>query len=269
MSGDKRPQRQSSSTPKRRVVLLGASNLARSFPTIVSTARRTWSEPIDFLVAKGHGRSYGVETTVLGRKISGIFPCALWRDLHLREKLPTTALVTDIGNDLLYGTTPDRLLEWVEGCLDHLDAAGALTLVTLLPEESIAALGERRFQFFRRMLFARSQLTLADAKRLCREVNERLLEIGKRRKFSVIPVSPRWYGFDPIHIRRRAEREAWPALLSGWRAVDQPLVTSRSSLFLISYLAALAPLEWSRFGFARHAAQPSGRFFDGTEISLY
>src|SRR5882724_9649210 len=105
-------------TPTRRVILLGASNLTRSFPRVIETVRRTWREPIEIMVAMGHGRSYGQDSVVLGRKISGIFPCALWRDLQNRAPLPTTALITDIGNDFLYGVTPDRLFEWVEGCFD-------------------------------------------------------------------------------------------------------------------------------------------------------
>ena len=269
MSDDLRSRRLAPPSPTRRVILLGASNLARAFPTIVSTARGMWSEPIEFMVAKGHGRSYGQETSVLGRKISGIFPCALWQDLQIRAPLPTTALVTDIGNDLLYGTTPDLLLKWVESCLDRLDAAGATSIVTLLPAENIERLGERRFQFFRRLLFAGSELTLAEARRLVREINARLIELSNSRKISVIPVSNEWYGIDPIHIRRRSERAVWPNLLAAWREANEPFALLRSSPWMIAYLAALAPLEWARFGIARRTPQPSGRFFDGTTISLY
>ena len=256
-------------TPTRRVILLGASNLTRSFPTVVATVRQTWSEPIEFMVAMGHGRSYWQHSAVLGRKIPGIFPCALWRDLQTREKLPTTALVTDIGNDFLYGATPERLLEGVECCLDRLADVDAATIVTQLPSASIEALGERRFQLLRRLLFPRSTIKLAEAKSYVREMNSRLAELPNARKISAIPVSAAWYGFDPIHIRRRSEREAWPALLSGWRTDHKPLALQRSSLLMIAYLASLAPLEWSQFGISRRAAQPCGRFHDGTTISLY
>src|SRR4051794_38173405 len=110
--------------PTRRVILLGASNLTRSFPTVIATAIQTWSEPVEIMAAMGHGRSYGQDSSVFGRKISGIFPCALWQDLQNRPKLPTSALVTDIGNDLLYGISPDLLLQWVERCLDRLAEVG-------------------------------------------------------------------------------------------------------------------------------------------------
>lgn len=243
--------------------------MVRGFPTIVETVRRMWREPIEIMVAMGHGRSYGQDSVVLGRKISGIFPCALWRDLQNRASLPTTALITDIGNDFLYGVTPDRLLEWVEECLDRLSEAGAVTSVTQLPIGSLERLGERRFQLFRRMLFPRSRLTLAEALQLARAMNEQLTSVGSLRKVSVISVSPKWYGFDPIHIKRRVERVAWPEILSGWCAATGSFAPIRSGMLMTAYLAALAPAEHSRFGFSRRATQPAARFFDGTTISLY
>jgi hypothetical protein len=255
--------------PQRRVVVLGASNVAISFSTIVSIARQSWGEPVEIMAAMGHGRSYGQDSAVLGRKISGIFPCALWQDLQKRPPMPTAALITDIGNDLLYGATPKQLLEWVERCLDRLAEIGAATIVTQLPTESLARLGERRFQFFRRLLFRRSKLTLAEARAHVREINERLVEIGRVRKVSVIPVSGAWYGFDPIHIKRRIARRAWGELLAPWRDTSEPLCVSRSSLQTILYLASRAPHERSIWGLRRCAKQPSGRFADGTTISLY
>ena len=255
--------------PSRRVILLGASNLTRSFSTVVATVRQTWSDPVEIMVAMGHGRSYGVETSVFGKKISGIFPCALWRDLQNRPQLPTSALVTDIGNDLVYGIPPDQMLDWVERCLDRLSEAGAAILVTQLPVESIERLSERRFQFFRRALFPRSKLTLAAARVLVREINERLIEIGQARKIPVIPVSVSWYGVDPIHLKRAIKRLAWPTMLASWRAGSEPFAITPSSLWTAAYLAGLAPREYSFFGIARRAEQPSGRLRDGTTLSLY
>jgi len=255
--------------PSRRVVLLGASNLARSFPMVVATARLTWDEPVEIMAAMGHGRSYGQDTTVFGRKIPGIFPCALWQDLQNRPSLPTAALVTDIGNDLLYGVAPDRLYEWVVQCLDLLAAAGTTIVVTQMPIENVEHLSEARFRFYRRLLFPRSRLTLADARALVREFNDRLIALGESRKISVIPVSSAWYGLDPIHLQRRAKRIAWPTLLASWRAADAPLIVPRPSLWTTAYLTSLAPWERTLLGIRRRASQPSGRLSDGTTISLY
>jgi hypothetical protein len=255
--------------PRRRVILLGASNLTKSFPTVVATALQTWGEPVEIMAAMGHGRSFGQDSTVLARKISGIFPCALWQDLQRRPPLPTAALVTDIGNDLLYGVPPDRLLEWVKNCLDRLSEMGAAIVITQMPLGSVERLSEARFRFFRRLFFPRSRLTLADAKARVRSFNERLVQLGEAKKIPVIPVSAAWYGFDPIHLKRRVLRQAWPTLLAAWRAAEQPVVVARPSLWTTAYLATLPPWERSLFGIRRRAAQPSGRLIDGTTISLY
>ncbi len=255
--------------PTRRVILLGASNLTRSFPAVVATVRQTWPAPIEIMAAMGHGRSYGRDSSVLGRKFSGIFPCALWQDLQQRPSLPTAALVTDIGNDILYGVSTDEMLNWVEGCLDRLADVGAATIVTQLPAESIERLSLMWFQFFRRIFFPRSKLTLADARVLVREINERLVEIGHKRKISVISASGMWYGFDPIHVKRSVMRSAWPMLLAAWRATSEPLEVTRSSWWMTTYLNGLKPYDYSKFGFRRRAAQPNGCLNDGTTISIY
>jgi hypothetical protein len=255
--------------PSRRVVLLGASNLTRAFPTVVATVRQTWSEPIDLMVAMGHGRSYGQDSWVLGRKISGIFPCALWRDLQTRSPLPTSALMTDIGNDLLYGTSPEQLADWVQKCVDRLAETGAATIVTQTPTESLERLGERRFLLFKRLFFPRSRLTLRDAVALAREVNERLLEFAESRKISVISASGSWYGFDPIHILRSMKHAAWPFLLAAWSALNEPLAIRRPSVWTSAYLTCLMPLERAQFGITLRTPQPCGRLNDGTTISLY
>jgi hypothetical protein len=256
-------------TPTRRVILLGASNLTRSFPTVVATVRQTWSEPVEIMAAMGHGRSYGQDSSFLGKKFSGIFPCALWQDLQSRPPLPTAALVTDIGNDILYGISPELMLDWVDRCLDRLAEVGATIVVTQMPSGSIERLGERRFQFFRRMFFPRSKLNLTDARRLVREINERLVRIGQTRKIPVISASDTWYGFDPIHLKWNMKRHAWPALLAAWRAIEEPFAFTPSSLSVAAYLAGLEPCDYSQFGFRRHVLQPNGRLNDGTTISIY
>ncbi len=177
--------------------------------------------------------------------------------------------MTDVGNDLLYGVAPEKLLTWVEQCLDRLLMAGAETLITELPLASLATLGEARFRFFRRLLFPRSGLTLAAARKRVAEVNEGLLKLAASRKLPVIPASSAWYGFDPIHIRRQARHHAWPEILAGWRGEDALPPMRAPRLWERLYLARLAPYERYVFGARQRASQPSGRLADGTTISLY
>src|SRR5688572_673653 len=96
-----------------RIVALGASNLTRGFHTVVSTARAAWGQDVQIVAAFGSGRSYGVHSRVLIRTLPGILESGLWRQLEFFSAAPTRALVTDVGNDILYGFSASRILAWV------------------------------------------------------------------------------------------------------------------------------------------------------------
>lgn len=255
--------------PTRRVILLGASNVVRSLPTIVETIHQIWHEPVEIMAAMGHGRSYGHDSVLLGRKISGIFPCALWENLQKRPPLPTSALVTDIGNDLLYGVPVDRIVEWVTACLERLADVSERTVVTELPLDIVTNLSKVRYQLFRTLLFPRCQLSLGEIQTAAEVLNARLVELAHPPKISVIPASKSWYGFDPIHPKRHMQRRIWPALLAPWRDTNELSEAARSSLWRVGYLRCLAPSERSVLGWRQRCEQPCGRLNEGTTISLY
>ena len=80
--------------PTLRAVLLGASNVAISFPRLLSFLRETAGGPVEVLGAFGHGRSYGEESRLLWlRHLPGIVRSGLWPELARRQPLPTVALL--------------------------------------------------------------------------------------------------------------------------------------------------------------------------------
>ena len=189
--------------PERRVVLLGASNLTKGISTVLETASRLWGRPLAVFGALGHGRSYGRTSSILGRQLPGILECGLWDDLARWPTVPTAALVTDIGNDLLYEAAVADIAAWVRACLDRLAAIDARTVVTLLPVENIAGLSHARFKFMRTIFFPHSRITLAEVSRRAFELNDWVRRMAAERGFATVPHRPVWYGFDPIHIRLR------------------------------------------------------------------
>ncbi len=104
----------------RRVVLLGASNLTRGVSTVIETAAAYWGRPLEVFAALGHGRSYGAASSVMGRELPGIVQCGLWEDLRRQGAAATAALITDVGNDLLYGAPPEVIADWVQQCAERL-----------------------------------------------------------------------------------------------------------------------------------------------------
>jgi hypothetical protein len=256
------------SAAARRVVMLGASNLAIHLPTIVETARLVSGGPVDTMIAAGHGRSYGVTTSVLGRVLPGILECGLWSDLEQRPAAPTVALVTDIGNDLLYGSPVKKIAEWVEECLVRLSRSGATVAVTELPLESTHALSDRRYLFFRSLFFPSCRLTREEARSRSLELNERVLELAPKHDALVVKQSRLWYGLDPIHIRRTLGARVWLEILKHFHA-EVEVECARFSFARWVTVRRLRPLERQLWGRKERQPQPALRMLDGTTVSLY
>lgn len=252
-----------------RLVLLGASNLARGVSIVAETARLLAPGRRELFAALGHGRSYGLETTVFGRWLPGILDCGLWRDLAAIPPARTLALVTDIGNDILYEVPVATIVSWVEACFDRLAATGARTIVTELPIGNLDRLRSRRFHLMRTLLFPRCQLSLADVSERVMELNAKVSRAAKDRKFFFVSQRGSWYGLDPIHIRLRAYAGAWGEILSSWSADGARVPLARGSLRRWLRLRSIVPEERRIFGFAQARVQPAGRLADGTNIAFY
>lgn len=196
------------------IVIIGASNVTLSLPIIWSTLRRSLSEPFRLIVAAGHGRSFGIPNTVMNRTLPGILECGLWKTLDkLDDSTSIHAILTDVGNDLLYGINAAQTMSWVNETVDRLSHQSQNILITGLPIDSLNGLSKRRFDFFRGILFPNSTLTLDKALNEGQELHNQLLTFGNDQFSNATPEAS-WYGLDPIHIRRRCRREAWERYLS-------------------------------------------------------
>jgi hypothetical protein len=249
-------------------VLLGASNLAIHLPTVVAATIRNWGGPVDFLAALGHGRSYGRTSCVLVRTLPGIASCELWSELSSRESLPTALLVTDIGNDLLYGESPQQICAWVERCLSNVARVCSSIVITQLPLDSLVRVGATRFFLMRTILFPKSRLQYEQALDYARELNDLVFEMASRWDAHVVEPMRSWYGFDPIHIRRSRCHEAWQTILSSW-STSPSSEPSRLSFTDHWQLCWLRPRRRRLFGIEQCMTQPAGVLQDGSRVSIY
>lgn len=257
--------------PPRRVVLLGASNLARGISTAVETARRVWGGPLDVLAAHGHGRSYGMVSSVLGRSLPGIIECGLWPALAAREPAATAALITDIGNDLFYGAAPERIAGWVESCLDRLARVGAKVTLARMPVKNLDRVSPWQYQVVRRVLFPGCRLSLAELAGSALALDALLRRLARERCCAWVEPEPQWYGFDPIHVRMQWWPKAWETWLAPWSpqsfTAGAPRV--RGSLARWIRLRRCAPERRAWFGVEQRRAQPALRLDDGTRLSFF
>lgn len=255
--------------PARRVVLLGASNLARGIATVVDACHRQWGRPLDCLAALGHGRSYGTRSTVLGRTLPSIQNSRLWSALDERPAAPTAALVTDIGNDLMYEAPVDKIVEWVTACLDQLARHEARIVMTRLPVANIDQVPEWKFRFLRRLMFPLGRLPYATIAARAHELDQRLSELAARRGIAQIEQNTAWYGWDPIHFRYSAWPEVWHRILSGWNETECEEAAGNPPVSRLLYLRSRTPDQRWLFGIEQRGPQPCARLSEGTTLSYY
>lgn len=242
-----------------RVVLLGASNLKMGFPQLLSCL----PGPVEILAALGHGRSYGTWSRLAWvRQLPGIVQCGLWEELGRRPPLPTVAVVTDVGNDLLYGAPVPAIAGWVGTCLERLARHQAEIVLGLLPLASLEKISAFRYHLVRQILFpgrraAPWSALLSDA----RELNERLRGLGLEHGARLVEPSPSWYGIDPIHVRRSRRRQAWNEILGHPLPAGEGEPRGRLPLF--------GAAEMRLFGVPLRNPQPVCRFKDGSTVALY
>lgn len=246
--------------PALRAVLLGASNLKISLPLVLDRVRRRTGGPVEALAACGHGRSWGTWSRFLYvRHLPGIARCGLWRELQGRPPLPTLALVTDIGNDLVYGAPVQEIAGWVEACLDRLEPETEIVM-TLLPLARLERLSQPQVRLAAGLLFPGRPAPWPALLDRARDLDERLRRIGGERGARLVEPAAAWYGLDPIHFRRRVRREVWAYVLPV-PAGPAPEAGRR--------LPLLGAAESRLFGATVRRPQPAIRLADGSTVSLF
>jgi hypothetical protein len=254
-----------------RVVALGASNLTLGLESLARAAQAAWgrgpaSEPLEILAALGYGRSYGLDSSIAWRRLPGILHSGLWRSLDAEARVPTRGLITDVGNDILYGASSDQILEWVAEAAVRLALHADEITVTGLPVPSIANLSDPAFVFFRSVFYPHSKVARSQVVESAIRLEAGLAKLGVERGLRFVPCRPAWYSVDPIHIRPSRWTAAWSEILLGDIA---PPGAPPFSPMQWARLHTLAPERRWLFGIERHAAQHGLRLRGGVRLKLY
>ena len=245
-----------------RVVAIGASNLTRGFQTVVASARTTWGPDVEIVAALGHGRSYGADSSFLFRRLPGILQSGIWQQLESTPTVPTKALVTDVGNDIVYGFPPEQILAWVDEALTRLARVSDDVVLTDLPMDGIRRLSSAKFHMVRSVFFPSCRLSFDALVATAEQVNAGLAELADANRARFLHLEPSWYGFDPIHIRP----SLWPAAWQEVLGVSCPIPQSRIEALR---LYAMRPeLQWL-FGVEQRTTQAGAQLRDGGRVWLY
>jgi hypothetical protein len=249
-------------TPIARVVAIGASNLTRGFQTVVATARVAWGPDVEVLAALGYGRSYGATSAFLVRRLPGILQSGLWQQLASAPAVPTRALVTDVGNDIVYGFAAEQILSWVDEAVTRLARISDDIVLTGLPMESIRRLPPMGFLALRSVLTPASRLSHAEVMARAEQVHAGLQRLALDRGLRFLTLRPSWYGIDPIHIRPSLWQPAWQEILG----VSCPVERSR---FEAMRLYLMRPEVQALCGVEQRRLQTGTRLTRGARVWLY
>ena len=209
------------------VIVLGASNVSRGLARLTAITRRRANTALDLFVTAGHGRSYGAASRVAMRRLPSILGSGLWRALD-REALTgggggggaaarqSSALVTDIGNDLLYGFAAGQVAAWVRESVRRLAERGSRTVVTRLPLASLEGVGPGRYRLLRMCYVPGCRLSLTELNSAAHELDEAVAAIASEFDATLVEQPGEWYGLDAIHVRRRRLDSLWHRVCDAW-----------------------------------------------------
>jgi hypothetical protein len=177
----------------------------------------------------------------------------------------TRALVTDVGNDILFGFSPEQTLAWVAEALRRLRRVTEDIVLTDLPLGSIRRLSRLKFLAFRSILVPSCRLSLPQVLERAERVNVGLAELSSAHGGKFFHLDPTWYGFDPIHVRPSLWRQAWQQILGAQPHASLNGVSTSGSLRL--YL--MRPERRWMFGLEQFTPQSGVASPSGGRVWLY
>jgi len=198
------------------IVLLGASNVSLGWRALAQSVLAQRTSPVHILTAHGMGRSYITTSRFGWRTVPGILESQLWHTLEDGSvRPPSAALITDVGNDLVYGRSTEHIVQAVEEVISRLrrSSPDCSVVVTRPPLASVESLSTVRYQFFRTAIFPFCKLSLKEAVEGTQELDSRIRAMSN---IVVVGTQRDWFGLDPIHVRRSCRQAAFQAFVAPW-----------------------------------------------------
>jgi hypothetical protein len=190
--------------------LLGASNLSRGcFAFARHMKACLHPQKVEVLIASGPGRAYHASGGLLNVAYPPICTSDIFEVAKNKSEsgYQVVALVTDIGNDIMYGVSAEQVIETVQQIFERLQSMNSEIFYTTLP----VAFEEKKvhpiwFYILRSVLLPFSKVSYDEATAGIIEVNQFLKEC---RYGHLIPDMNRYLGIDKIHYGWLRGHSAW------------------------------------------------------------
>jgi hypothetical protein len=192
-------------------IFLGASNLARGYTALEKCLVRCLvPHPVEILHAMGPGRGYCAEGGWLNIRYpsigsSGILEAARERAQKAQQ---VTALITDIGNDIMYGVPVSEITACLNTLFKKFDAIDAEVFVNPIPLDFSKDVSKCQFRLLRSVFYPHSAIDYGGARQAVDAINKFLRDSADGR-IHLLPSAKDFCGVDKIHYSVFLGHKAW------------------------------------------------------------
>lgn len=218
-------------------IFLGASNLARSFYGLKRCITRClFPRPVSFIHAMGPGRGYIGQGGILNITYPPILHCDILKAAYNRRKInqQVVVLITDIGNDIMYGVPVEEIIGGLQSLFDTLTEFKASIFITSIPVDLKRDVGGFYFRILRRIFFKNSSVEHYQASESIEVINKFIIQ-SLNKNIIAINEMKQFCGIDKIHYSLFKSRSAWSHIagrLTGILDVKAPPKLNVSELVL-------------------------------------
>ena len=192
-------------------VLLGASNLARGYCALTQHISKSISGT-EFVNALGPGRGYCTRGGLLNFSYSPIGECQIMEqvEVYAEQGFRVTVLLTDIGNDIMYGVPEQFLIECIDTLIEKSLQLNAEVFVTSIHVNVCKDMGKISFKLLKAIFYPNSLVTINKADSVVKKMNHYLNEKSSQNKrvHLVSGLGP-FCGMDKIHYSLFKSHIVW------------------------------------------------------------
>ena len=195
--------------------------------------------------AMGPGRGYVSRGGILNAIYSPILNCGIFEAVRKkrRENHQVVALITDIGNDIMYDVSPEKIIGGLQALFNALDEFEAKIFITPIPVDLENDISEFHFQMIRQVYFPKSSVKYFQASNNIKAINKFILQ-SSNQKMTVINDMKPFCGIDKIHYSIFKSQSAWSHIAEKLTAslgtnISPKLKTSEIALSMANNVARI------------------------------
>ena len=192
-------------------VFMGASNLARGYGALTHCLVRSLAPAsVEFLHAMGPGRGYCAEGGIFNVTYPAIVSSGILESAreHAEKARLVLALITDIGNDIMYGVPVDEITACLDTLLQELNALDAEVFVHPIPLDFSEDVSKRQFHILKSIFYPHSAIDYEKAKAAVTTVND-FLRAKAGGRIHLLPSAKDFCGVDKIHYSIFRSHKVW------------------------------------------------------------